>query len=65
MHPHYRAELPLEATLPKVQAGFDEFVTEKYHDQIAAILAEWTAASAGSYLSGFLIGVDANVLSPR
>lgn len=29
--------------LRKVQAGFDEFVTEKYQDQIAAILREWSA----------------------
>ena len=43
LHPHYRAQLPLEATLLKTQAGLDEFVTEKYHDQIAAILAEWRA----------------------
>jgi len=28
----------------KTQAGADEFVTEKYHDQIAAILAEWSSA---------------------
>src|SRR5450755_602650 len=43
LHPHYRAQLPLEATLLKTQAGLDNFVTEKYHDQIAAILAEWRA----------------------
>ena len=28
----------------KTQAGLDDFVTEKYQDQIAAILAEWSAA---------------------
>jgi tetratricopeptide (TPR) repeat protein len=33
--------MPLDATLLKTQAGLDNFVTEKYHDQIAAILAEW------------------------
>jgi tetratricopeptide (TPR) repeat protein len=43
LHPHYRAQLPIEATLLKTQSGLDEFVTEKYHDQIAAILAEWSA----------------------
>jgi len=43
LHPKYRAQLPLEATLRKTQAGLDDFVTEKYHDQIAAILAEWSA----------------------
>jgi tetratricopeptide (TPR) repeat protein len=29
--------------LKKVSAGLDDFVTEKYHDQVAAILAEWSA----------------------
>ncbi|HEV2715582.1 MAG TPA: VCBS repeat-containing protein, partial [Terriglobales bacterium] len=43
LHPHYRAKLPLEATLLKVQAGSDDFVTEKYADEIAAILAGWSA----------------------
>jgi len=27
-----------------VNAGLDDFVTEKYHDQIAAILAEWSSS---------------------
>ena len=43
LHPKYRAQLPLEATLLKTRASLDDFVTEKYHDQIAAILAEWSA----------------------
>ena len=43
LHPHYRAETPLDATLLKTKAGLDDFVTEQYHDQIAAILAEWRA----------------------
>jgi tetratricopeptide (TPR) repeat protein len=43
LHPHYRTERPLDATLLKVQAGLDDFITEKYADQIAAILAEWSA----------------------
>jgi tetratricopeptide (TPR) repeat protein/peroxiredoxin len=30
--------------LLKTKAGSDEFVTEKYHDQIAVMLAEWSAA---------------------
>src|SRR5262249_48605976 len=41
LHPHYRSQRPLDATLLKTQAGTDEFVTEKYADQIAAILAKW------------------------
>ncbi|MGH9503997.1 MAG: FG-GAP-like repeat-containing protein [Terriglobales bacterium] len=43
LHPHYRAQLPIEATLLKTKAGLDIFITEKYQDQIAAILAEWSA----------------------
>jgi len=41
---HYRSQRPLEATLLKVQAGLDDFVTEKYADQMAAIFAEWSAS---------------------
>src|SRR5271157_2816348 len=43
LHPHYRAQTALDATLLKTKAGLDDFVSEKYHDQIAAILAEWRA----------------------
>jgi Flp pilus assembly protein TadD/peroxiredoxin len=43
LHPHYRAKLPLEATLLKVRAGSDDFVTEKYADEIGVILSEWSA----------------------
>src|SRR5580698_3365913 len=41
LHPHYRAQTALDATLLKIKPGLDDFITEKYHDQIAAILAEW------------------------
>jgi tetratricopeptide (TPR) repeat protein/peroxiredoxin len=41
LHPHYRSQTPLDATLLKVKAGLDDVVTEKYADQIGAILAEW------------------------
>ncbi|HVO59949.1 MAG TPA: VCBS repeat-containing protein, partial [Terriglobales bacterium] len=41
LHPHYRTPLPLDTMLAKVKAGSDIFVTEKFHDQIAAILARW------------------------
>ena len=44
LHPHYRAKLPVETTLLKTPAGTDNFVTEKYADQIGAILSEWSAA---------------------
>jgi len=43
LHPHYRAQRPLEATLLKTKAGFDDFVTEKYQGEIAARLAEWSS----------------------
>src|SRR5580658_1766229 len=44
LHPHYRAQMPLDAMLLKTQAGLDKFVTEKYHDQIAAMFAEWSSS---------------------
>jgi tetratricopeptide (TPR) repeat protein len=44
LHPHYRMPRPLDALLLKTQAGSDEFVTEKYADEIARILAQWSAA---------------------
>src|SRR5258708_13964389 len=34
---------PLDALLLKTQAGLDDFVTEKYADQISAILAQWSS----------------------
>ncbi len=42
LQPHYRSERPLDSVLSKVQPGLDEFITEKYAEQIAAILAEWS-----------------------
>jgi tetratricopeptide (TPR) repeat protein/peroxiredoxin len=44
LHPHYRMPRPLDALLLKTQSGLDDFVTEKYADEIAAILARWSAA---------------------
>jgi len=44
LHPHYRAQMPLDATLLKTQAGLDAFVTEKYQDQIAALFAGWSSS---------------------
>ena len=44
LQPHYRAQRPLDALLLKTQAGLDEFIAEKYQDQIAAILAHWSAS---------------------
>ena len=43
LHPEYRVKRGIETVLRKVPAGFDEFVTEKYQDQIEAIFREWSA----------------------
>jgi len=43
LHPHYRAKLPLEFLLLKVEPGHDKFVLEKFAAQIEALLANWTA----------------------
>src|SRR5215472_9224781 len=43
LHPQYRLKRGIESVLRKVPAGFDEFVTEKYQDQVSTILAEWSA----------------------
>jgi hypothetical protein len=43
VHPEYRNPRELEAVLRKVKAGYDSFITEKYQDQVAGHLAEWTA----------------------
>ncbi|MGB6385900.1 MAG: FG-GAP-like repeat-containing protein [Terriglobales bacterium] len=44
LHPHYRMPRPLDALLLKTQASLDDFVTEKYADQIAAIFAQWSSS---------------------
>jgi len=41
--PHYRGQMPLDRMLLKVRAGLDGFVLERCHDQIAAILANWSS----------------------
>ncbi|MBZ5655625.1 MAG: FG-GAP-like repeat-containing protein [Acidobacteriia bacterium] len=43
LHPHYRTPRPLDALLLKTNAGLDDFITEKYADDISAILAAWSA----------------------
>lgn len=54
LHPRYRSERPLDAAVLKVQPGLDEFVSEKYADEIAAILGTWRAAMLGS-----VVGIEA------
>ena len=44
LHPHYRSQIPLDAALLQVQTGRDAFLSEKYADQVASILAEWSSA---------------------
>jgi tetratricopeptide (TPR) repeat protein/peroxiredoxin len=41
LHPHYRAPRPIDNLLLKTQAGLDNFVTEKYAEQIGKTLAKW------------------------
>jgi tetratricopeptide (TPR) repeat protein len=43
LHPHYRMPGPLDALSLKTQAGLDDFVTEAYAGEIAAVLARWSA----------------------
>src|SRR5215468_712167 len=43
LHPHYRSQFALDATLGKVEAGSDDFITEKYAEQIQAILDAWSS----------------------
>jgi len=43
VHPHYRTPRGLEVVLQKANAKFDDFDTEKYHDQVAAVLSEWSS----------------------
>ena len=43
LHPRYRAWTPLDHILLQTQTGLDRFVTEKYHDQIAEQLSQWSA----------------------
>jgi tetratricopeptide (TPR) repeat protein len=44
LRPRYRSQTPLDATLLKVKTGLDDFITEKYADQIGAILGEWSTS---------------------
>lgn len=48
IRPHYRSQRPLDAILEKMVTGSDNFVSEKYADEIATVLAEWTASLAKS-----------------
>jgi tetratricopeptide (TPR) repeat protein/peroxiredoxin len=41
IHPRYRRKLGMEDVLGRVPTGFDQFVNEKYQDEIWAILRSW------------------------
>lgn len=41
-HPQYRVPDPLAPILLRAQPGHDQFITEKYHQQVAAILRQWS-----------------------
>jgi tetratricopeptide (TPR) repeat protein len=43
LHPRYRRDRPLDATLLKVEPGRDRFITEKYAEEIGSILSAWSA----------------------
>lgn len=61
MRPSYRNERPLDSMLRRVPAGADRFVSEKYADEIAAVLAQWTAGLLRSSRDAQLIS---NCLAP-
>jgi tetratricopeptide (TPR) repeat protein len=43
LHPQYRVpRAGIESVLAKVRAGSDEYVTEKYQDQVSAVLTKWS-----------------------
>ncbi len=44
LHPRYRSGRTIDSTLRNIETGLDEFISEKYADQIAAILAGWSAS---------------------
>jgi tetratricopeptide (TPR) repeat protein len=43
LRPQYRVRRGIEDVLRKVPAGFDDFVTEKYHDQVDSVFREWSS----------------------
>ena len=51
LHPQYRSQREIEDIFRKVRPGFDEFVTEKYERQIAAIFRDWSSQLLESPLS--------------
>ena len=60
--PHYRTERSLDATLLKVHAGLDDFITEKYAAQIGTILEQWSSSLRKSPLG---VGAIESFLAPE
>jgi tetratricopeptide (TPR) repeat protein/peroxiredoxin len=48
LHPHYRMPRPLDTLLLNTHAGLDEFATEQYADEMAAILKQWSSGLLNS-----------------
>jgi tetratricopeptide (TPR) repeat protein len=68
LHPHYRTQTALDAMLLKTKAGLDDFISEIYHDQIAALLAEWhtnLADSVEKVLAPGFLGVSLQPVESR
>ena len=42
LHPRYRNSLPLESLFLKVKPGTDDFITEKYADEIERTFSRWS-----------------------
>ena len=62
VHPHYREQTPIDSALTQIKPGMDGFVTEQYHDTIAAILNAWSRSLLQSPLN---TDVLENVLSAK
>jgi tetratricopeptide (TPR) repeat protein len=68
--PHYRQAAPLDEVLRDVEPGFDAFISEKYAEQIEAVLAKWSAelrqspAGLAAVASSVLPSLEALSLNP-
>jgi len=60
VHPHYRAQTPLDATLLKASASQDDFLSEIVHDRLAVFFGEWSAELRASPRGA---GIVASVLA--
>jgi tetratricopeptide (TPR) repeat protein len=74
LNPHYRIQSPLDEVIRKTQAGSDAFLTERYAEEIEAVLAEWSAAlrrypvdfgCVGKYLSAAVDGFSPHLFEEQ